>query len=466
MAVSNPSPGGVQIGSKRHSARPGYVTNDLAELSPLKHKLSEAEEKGLITQTPGARLRTRTTITTTKPLQPMTLIAHEVAHVSVDDAPVMEAPVDNQQEAQETEAQKEAKRQRGRRSNAELGLETPEYALKLARRAQKEGITVDELREQLREARRTKGKAKKGELTPAEAVAKAVPTLVATEPEAPKKIKEPRISLQSLLPGFGTTDAAPSQEVASEATEVDKSIKEVERHVTTDYDQFTFKETNRKVTQGGVEAMIKTIKAHNKLHLNPIHVDTQMRVVNGQHRYLAAKALGLPLYYYIEDATDQEMLAISGTQKSLTLRDYLDSYVMQGKAEYIKVRDFIDKHKVVLGSAISLLSGRNTIPNSELMDMFKAGTFKVRSIEHAERLLAIREVVHEVGKDFYGSRSFTNAIAKIASLPNFDEDRMTEKIKARGHGELHQAPTTELYVGQLLNLYNKNLPKQNHLKLA
>ena len=242
-----------------------------------------------------------------------------------------------------------------------------------------------------------------------------------------------------------------------------EAVVEVRIRHSNKLDKFSLHPANRHVVKSKVKAMVQKVLANNLLHLNPIIVDKQMRIIDGQHRYFAAKELGLTIYYIQGDVTAKEMLDLNASQKSLVLTDYLDSYVAQGFPEYMKVKDFTSKHKIVLYGAIGLLSGRNSQPNSELVNTFKEGLFKVKDLEHAERVLDVRDKMKDYAGDFYQHKNFTNAVAKVISTDGFDEARLDNRLKKNGYGQFHQAVTTDLYAKQILDVYNHGQPKSKHL---
>lgn len=67
------------------------------------------------------------------------------------------------------------------------------------------------------------------------------------------------------------------------------------------YNNFTFHPNNRPIDLARVKQLKKSIARDNSLHERPIVVDTNYRIVDGQHRFQAARELGLPIYYSFEE---------------------------------------------------------------------------------------------------------------------------------------------------------------------
>jgi len=380
----------------------------------------------------------------------------------------------------------EQKRGRGRPTNAEQGIAEPVYMEKMRRRAEKRGMTLESYMTERKSNRKIA--ASKGE-TETHPITSTIPVMATKSVKPPKALGQaiaqvPAVKAKVVMrtkakAKTAAVKATPRQKAEAQMVEaiapvetlalanpITETVHEVRIKHTNKLEKFTLHPANRKVTQAKVKNMIEEISKNNLLHLNPIIVDKEYRIINGQHRYFAAKALGLTIYYIQGDVTAKEMLDLNANQKSLVLKDYLDSYVTQGFQEYIKVNEFLTKHKIVLYNAIGLLSGRNSQPNSDLVNAFKNGEFKIKDSEHAERVLTIRDKMKEFAPEFYQQKNFTNAVAKVISAEGFDETRLDTRLKKNGHGQLHQAVTTDLYAEQILGVYNYGMSKPKHLVLS
>jgi hypothetical protein len=70
---------------------------------------------------------------------------------------------------------------------------------------------------------------------------------------------------------------------------------------TDDLDQFVFDRHNREIDESHVLRLCKKIEENNMLSSNPITVNKDMVVTDGQHRVIVAKMLGLKIYYIISE---------------------------------------------------------------------------------------------------------------------------------------------------------------------
>lgn len=78
---------------------------------------------------------------------------------------------------------------------------------------------------------------------------------------------------------------------------------------TKDYESFRYLLSNREVNKLHVGRLVKSIAKNNLLHLNPVIVNPNMEVIDGQHRIAAAELLGVPVYFQIDDNVSKKDLS-------------------------------------------------------------------------------------------------------------------------------------------------------------
>ena len=70
-------------------------------------------------------------------------------------------------------------------------------------------------------------------------------------------------------------------------------------HSSTDYDSFEFFKGNRPLLKGHVKNLVEDKTFPKNFFSCPIVVNEKKFILDGQHRYTAAKQLGIPIYYII-----------------------------------------------------------------------------------------------------------------------------------------------------------------------
>jgi hypothetical protein len=71
-------------------------------------------------------------------------------------------------------------------------------------------------------------------------------------------------------------------------------------HKTFDYEKFQFLEGNRDISIASVNQLKKSFISYGSLR-QPILVNENYEIIEGQHRYMACKELGIPIEYVIQE---------------------------------------------------------------------------------------------------------------------------------------------------------------------
>lgn len=208
---------------------------------------------------------------------------------------------------------------------------------------------------------------------------------------------------------------------------------------TREYEKFKFRADNREgINQSHVARLKESISARNLLEWRPIIVNAQMEVLDGQHRLLAAKALGLDVYYQVEKELKPEDIIALNVTKSWGIADYLNYYVKNGHPEYILLRDFMKKHRLQLNVALRLTMGAT----DKALHEYKQGRYKFKN-EYEEAMEHCWETIHYIQR-MNGTSTYTNttkfwlALIKLVMHHNFDPvkwkqnlERMVDKFGPR-----------------------------------
>lgn len=150
---------------------------------------------------------------------------------------------------------------------------------------------------------------------------------------------------------------------------------------TTDYDAFKFHRLNRPLSDPEVNKFLNKF-SNGEFYLAdlPVVIDDKWNVIEGQHRVVGAKILGLPVYYkFAEVLTVNDVTKIQ-KNAAWTTADFARSFAKQGKDSYIKLEKFKNDYKFGYGFCVTLLSGtQQGLKRTGFYD----GNFKVKSYTNA-----------------------------------------------------------------------------------
>lgn len=228
---------------------------------------------------------------------------------------------------------------------------------------------------------------------------------------------------------------------------------------TTEYDRFQFRGDNRPICKKHLKKLQGQIKIRNDLHLNPIVVNENMEIVDGQHRVKAAQNLELEIYYLIDNDFDPlKIIELNTSQKRWGLADYLNYWIYHGKEDYVKLKDFADDVKFSLSICIKWLHTYKL--GGQYGNRFRSGLFKFNlRAETLNAMVSTKEFIKVLK-----SQNFKPV--KILTSPNFhqackflfenkivDHNKFFEKMLASPILLKYSLDWTD-YLAQFLEIYN------------
>src|SRR5690606_36071966 len=182
-------------------------------------------------------------------------------------------------------------------------------------------------------------------------------------------------------------------------------------------------------------------------------VNRELWIIDGQHRFEAAKKLGVAIYYKISERFDEGDIArINSSADDWKLNDYLDFYVSKNFEDYIIIRDFAQHNDISIYAAIGVLNGGLTHLSSKLIKQFEKGEFKVKSLGQAQEIIT---AINDYGQYFphYKSKSFMNAISRLMKNEDYDHEKMLHKVSMQ-HGKLIKCTDVKQYLSLFEEIFN------------
>lgn len=198
---------------------------------------------------------------------------------------------------------------------------------------------------------------------------------------------------------------------------------------TTDYNRFMYMGGNRTVDVKHVKELQAQMERNRSMFASlPILVNENWYIVDGQHRFEAAKALGLPVYYIMQKnagLSDARQLNIA--QKRWSMKDFAQSYADSGRADYIELLRIKHNYpKISLSTVADYLAGARG--GGSTSDRFRRGEFQIVEREDGEQALdVLTEAVQTVGRPASGA--FTSALWQVLHHEDFDDQTFLRKLK-------------------------------------
>jgi hypothetical protein len=245
-------------------------------------------------------------------------------------------------------------------------------------------------------------------------------------------------------------------------------ISTTEIYETSEYDVFKRMKGNRPIDWKHVDE-IKKAMATKDLK-DPIKVNQDFEVIDGQHTLEARKALGLPVYFVAsQDGDLTSVQALNANRKAWSIDNYMHSYIERGVADYTTFQWYVEKYRLPKAISMELLYGRD--PNSKIVfgsatkdlnKLFMDGKFRVNELEHAKQIGDKLLKLEPLFSHWNNSR-FMQALLYVMRNPNFKFTQFLDKCK-RYPWLLKQMATGQLYTELIEQIYNYKNQNKVHLR--
>lgn len=223
-------------------------------------------------------------------------------------------------------------------------------------------------------------------------------------------------------------------------------------HSTRDYDRFSVPKGQRNVNWKRVAEMSEAMLEKSFLQSYPIVVNSGFEILDGQHRFEAARRIKADIHYVVNDQiAPPDVAKLARLTKSWKLEDFLKSYMDQGLPEYIRFDAFVQKYGLTVNASLNLAGTGTDV--KVITGRFKAGTFQFLNKEFCVR---VAERVQDFASHFpqgYRQSSFVYALRHISQIEAYDHSVMMQKMTYLST-RLVKCATVEQYVALLEEIYN------------
>lgn len=220
---------------------------------------------------------------------------------------------------------------------------------------------------------------------------------------------------------------------------------------TTQYDCFKYIVSNREINNAHVNKLVKSITKNNLLHLNPVIVNPNMEVVDGQHRIAAAEILQVPIYYQVDDKVSKKDLSdLNSVKKNWSTMDYINYWTIEKAIGFDILSKFLSVYPSIPPStALMLLSADGSRDVNSLKGGYVDTSNMDTATEMAEIIKKYRNLI-----DFAYDRNFILAIYKIFKTGKYKHEVMEKRLEHQSRS-LVKCATIKQYIDLLEEIYNK-----------
>lgn len=231
---------------------------------------------------------------------------------------------------------------------------------------------------------------------------------------------------------------------------------------TKNYSLFKFLTGNREVKQPHVVRLKFSMSQSHLLTI--VVVNERFEIIDGQHRYIAMKDLGLPISFIIKDGYGlKEVMRLNTNSATWTRNEFLQSYCEEGLAPYLEVKRFKDKYPLfAMGSALTILTnstaamkGRTVNVNKKRIQTkdFEEGKLVIPNVkkayENAEAIMQIKPYFSKIADN-----NFVTCMLHMLEHENYEHKEFLKKLK-QYPTDMLPCRTIEQYKLLVEEIYNR-----------
>lgn len=187
---------------------------------------------------------------------------------------------------------------------------------------------------------------------------------------------------------------------------------------TREYGAFTLYDKNRGgkgVNKSHLSNLTKSMLHKNLLPHQPITVDENLNIIDGNSRFMAAKNAGIELYFTIDNTvTVRDGIVSSKVRKNWSFDEMITTYALEGNKEYQKLKGFVEETGACTDEVLTLVESLSDQPKGSIRASIPQESFVfLPEFEKArpflEKVAEIREILRDrgvvnarlIGRSFY-----------------------------------------------------------------
>ena len=230
-------------------------------------------------------------------------------------------------------------------------------------------------------------------------------------------------------------------------------------YCTKDYSMFKTQTGNRSKNNRHIAELIKSIKLENLLHAQPICVNEQFEIIDGQHRFQAAKEVGSHIYYYqVNGLGIKQTQRLNSNLKNWNADNFMHSFADNGIEAYIAYRLFYEQNCDIIDHNLAqvLLGNYNTY-NGVYGQFFKDGNFIIKdwslAVDHMNKIRDIHQQLLVI-KGVPERRECMYALLNMFKDVNYNHSRMLQKLAIHPKDGLRILRRRSDFLVELCEIYN------------
>jgi len=231
------------------------------------------------------------------------------------------------------------------------------------------------------------------------------------------------------------------------------------------YSLFKFHKENRELKPNKVRSLVRAMTKDGFLN-QPIKINEDGTIIDGQHRFEAARTVGVPILYFIDRSGMNlyDNMAKTNTHSNPWMKkDHIHGLAKKGLQSYRNLYNFMNEYpQFSVTEAIMFLHNNFTAIDGE---KFKMGKWKSKDMGVAKKWADNITRLEPVFPDGYNKSTFVRAMVIIFKrYPQFDFESFLAKVE-KNRSMIYRASTVPLNREMIEKVYNHHRRSEDKLNL-
>ena len=226
---------------------------------------------------------------------------------------------------------------------------------------------------------------------------------------------------------------------------------------TNNYEMFKFLDLNRSLNRNVINALKNSITKNGYIG-SPILVNNSYEIIDGQHRFVALKEMGLEVPYEIVDASYSAIIDLNTTQHNWDAQDYVNFYCEKDHNQhYLRLRRLCKELNTSVTNILDMSLGKRTSGQDFLR--IKRGLL-VLTIDDELRIRSFYNMMKEVTKllKMKITGRVCASLIELSNKPKFKWSTLIDKA-SKYPTMAYNCRTRDEFIVMFRDLYNYNTKK-------
>jgi len=209
---------------------------------------------------------------------------------------------------------------------------------------------------------------------------------------------------------------------------------------------------NRVLNESHVLALMESYEKDGYL-FTIIFVNERLEIIDGQHRYEAARRKKLPVYFMVMPGWGiKEVTMLNMNSRNWTILDFMETHAKAGNPNYVRFKEFYDSFEFDVTVCQLIITGKRS-GRIASTDTFRSGLMQVDEQLLTDAYLKANKILEmkQFHPNGWKSRNMVEAMLALFNTRGYEHDHLVLKLST--YPEVLLAKAKSLRVEEYLSIF-------------